>query len=38
LYGYPWWWDRRVCINAGGFPVDFAFCLDDPYNYWWWYQ
>lgn len=37
-WGYPWWWDRRVCIDAFGFEAPFQFCFDQPDLYYWWYR
>ncbi len=37
-WGYPWWWDRRVCIDAYGFEAPFQFCFDQPDLYYWWYR
>ncbi len=37
-WGYPWWWDRRVCIDTFGFEAPFQFCFDQPDLYYWWYR
>ncbi|PKN03356.1 hypothetical protein CVU75_02615 [Candidatus Dependentiae bacterium HGW-Dependentiae-1] len=37
-FSYPWWWDRRICVDQWGNPMPFDYCSTYPDTYFWWYE